>query len=47
MGALISTAALYRQFLADKAGLPGGNTRSTAAIFTFLSEEAVGVPSLG
>lgn len=35
MGALISTVALYRQLLADKAGLPGGNTRSTAATLPF------------
>lgn len=35
MGALISTVALYLQLLADKAGLPDGNTRSTAATLPF------------
>lgn len=35
MGDLISTEALNRQLLADKAGLPGGNTRRTAAALPF------------
>ena len=35
MVALILTEALYHQLLEDKAGLPGGNTRRTAATLPF------------
>ena len=47
MGALILTEALYHQLLEDKAGLPGGNTRRTAATLPFWVKRPWAPPPLG